>query len=175
MVQSTAEVLEERGTRYGVFMGQARIAQSLHLVLRQGMEMAGKNTFDFAPDELEAMHMIVNKIARIYNGDNHYSDSWRDIAGYATLVADRLDNDSKREQLLLESQNDGAGTETETNRTDNESDTARGDSEQEQDSSAERPSRPTGRTELRWVSVDGETPETEPGVPGAHRQPGCGC
>ena len=89
MVQSINDVLEERGRRYGVFMGQARIAQSLHMVLRQGMEMAGKSPFDFAPDELEAMHMIVNKIARIYNGDNHYSDSWRDIAGYATLVADR--------------------------------------------------------------------------------------
>ena len=102
MVQSVAQVLEERGTRYGVFMGQARIAQSLHLVLRQGMEIAGKNTFDFAPDELEAMHMIVNKIARIYNGDNHYSDSWRDIAGYATLVADRLDNDTQEQKRLAD-------------------------------------------------------------------------
>ena len=100
MVQSVAQVLEERGTRYGVFTGQARIAQSLHIVLRQGMEMAGKNIFDFAPDELEAMHMIVNKIARIYNGDNHYSDSWRDIAGYATLVADRLDNDTQEQKRL---------------------------------------------------------------------------
>ena len=97
MVQSTAEVLEERGTRYGVFMGQARIAQSIHLVLELGMEMAGKSVLDFALDELEAMNMIVNKIARIYNGDNHYSDSWRDIAGYATLVADRLDKEKKLE------------------------------------------------------------------------------
>ena len=102
MVQSVAQVLEERGTRYGVFTGQARIAQSLHIVLRQGMEMAGKNIFDFAPDELEAMHMIVNKIARIYNGDNHYSDSWRDIAGYATLVADRLDNDTQEQKRLAD-------------------------------------------------------------------------
>ena len=99
-MDNITEILHERGTRYGVFMGQARIAQSLHLVLRQGMEMAGKNTFDFAPDELEAMHMIVNKIARIYNGDNHYSDSWRDIAGYATLVADRLDNDTQEQKRL---------------------------------------------------------------------------
>ena len=102
MVQSVAEVLEERGTRYGVFMGQAQIAQSLHIVLRQGMELSGKNTFSFAPDELEAVNMIVNKLARIYNGDPHYSDSWRDIAGYATLVADRLDNDTEQEQKLIE-------------------------------------------------------------------------
>ena len=104
MVQSVAQVLEERGARYGVFAGQARIAQSLHIILRQGMEMAGKNTFDFAPDELEAMHMIVNKIARIYNGDPHYSDSWRDIAGYATLVADRLDNEREEQERLADAE-----------------------------------------------------------------------
>lgn len=102
MVQSINDVLEERGKRYGVFAGQARIAQSLHIILRQGMETAGKNTFDFAPDELEAMHMIVNKIARIYNGDPHYSDSWRDIAGYATLVADRLDNEIEEQERLAD-------------------------------------------------------------------------
>lgn len=116
MARGVDEVLKERGKRYGVFMGQAMIAQSIHIVLRQGMEMAGKNTFDFAPDELEAMHMIVNKIARIYNGDNHYSDSWRDIAGYATLVADRLDKDNAKREELTESQKN-AKEQYERNRT----------------------------------------------------------
>ena len=102
MVQSTTAVLEERGKRYGIFMQQAQIAQSLHIVLEQGMKLTGKTRFSFAPDQLEAVNMIVNKLARIYNGDPNYSDSWRDIAGYATLVADRLDNDNKK---LLESQN----------------------------------------------------------------------
>lgn len=102
MVQSVEQVLEERGTRYGVFMGQARIAQSIHMVLDQAMRMTGKTRFDFAPDQLEAVNMIVNKIARIYNGDNHYSDSWRDIAGYATLVADRLDNDTQEQKRLTD-------------------------------------------------------------------------
>lgn len=93
MVQSTAEVLEERGKRYGKFANQASIAQSIHVVLEQGLERAGKSKFDFHPDELEAVNMIVNKIARIYNGDSHYSDSWRDISGYATLVAERLEGE----------------------------------------------------------------------------------
>lgn len=101
MVQSVEQVLEERGTRYGIFMHQAQIAQSLHIVLEQGMQLSGKTRFSFAPDQLEAVNMIVNKLARIYNGDPHYSDSWRDIAGYATLVADRLD-----EQKLLEDANE---------------------------------------------------------------------
>jgi hypothetical protein len=35
--------------------------------------------------------MVAHKIARIINGDPNYSDSWVDVAGYAKLVADRLD------------------------------------------------------------------------------------
>jgi hypothetical protein len=105
-MMSVEEVLRERGTRYGQFVNQAGIAQGIHSVIEYGMGVSGKTKHkDFHVDELEALHMIVNKIARIVNGDPHYSDSWRDIAGYATLVADRLDNDSK--QNLLESQNDG--------------------------------------------------------------------
>ena len=42
-------------------------------------------------DQLEALDMIAHKIARIINGDPDYADSWHDIAGYAKLVADRLD------------------------------------------------------------------------------------
>ena len=182
MVQSVAEVLEERGTRYGVFTGQARIAQSLHIVLRQGMEMAGKNTFDFAPDELEAMHMIINKIARIYNGDNHYSDSWRDIAGYATLVADRLDNDTQEQKRLTDMkeqyERNRDPRQIEADRSDNESNQTRGDSEPSEDCPTECPCRPTGQPELRRLPVrlevqDGihsSTSETQPGVPGTPRQ-----
>jgi len=179
MVQSTAEVLEERGTRYGVFMGQARIAQSLHIVLRQGMEMAGKNTFDFAPDELEAMHMIVNKIARIYNGDNHYSDSWRDIAGYATLVADRLDNDTQEQKRLADMKE-----QYERNRNPEQIEANRGCDEgcdcerKAEGSEPDSDNRPTGQPELRRLPVrlevqDGihsSTSETQPGVPGTPRQ-----
>jgi hypothetical protein len=34
--------------------------------------------------------MICHKIGRIVNGDPDYFDSWIDVAGYAQLVADRL-------------------------------------------------------------------------------------
>ena len=37
-----------------------------------------------------ALDLICNKIARIVSGDSTYHDSWIDIAGYAKLVADRL-------------------------------------------------------------------------------------
>ena len=176
MAQSVNDVLEERGKRYGVFAGQARIAQSLHIVLRQGMEMAGKNTFDFAPDELEAMHMIVNKIARIYNGDNHYSDSWRDIAGYATLVADGLDNDTQEQKRLADMKE-----QYERNRNPEQIEANRGcdegcDCERKADGSEpDSDNRPTGQPELRRLPVrlevqdgtDTLTSQTQPGVPTA--------
>ena len=186
MVQSVAEVLEERGTRYGVFMGQAQIAQSLHIVLEQGMKLTGKTRFSFAPDELEAINMIINKIGRIYNGDPHYSDSWRDIAGYATLVADRLDNDTEQEQKLIEDrakaqeqyERNRDPRQIEADKSDNESNQTRGDSEPSEDCPTECPCRPTGQPELRRLPVRLEvqdtihraTSETQPGVPGTPRQ-----
>ena len=42
--------------------------------------------------------MICHKIGRIINGDANYEDSWRDIAGYAQLVADRLLEPGKEEK-----------------------------------------------------------------------------
>ena len=158
MVQSTAEVLEERGTRYGVFMGQAQIAQSLHLVLDQGMKLTGKTKFSFAPDQLEAMNMIVNKIARIYNGDPHYSDSWRDIAGYATLVADRLDNDTQEQKRLTDMKEQYERNRTpeqiEANRAVDANPTWEEDIErQAAGTESGVDSRPTGQPELRRLPV----------------------
>ena len=44
-------------------------------------------------DQREALEMIAHKIARILNGDPNYADNWIDIAGYATLVANRLEKE----------------------------------------------------------------------------------
>ena len=77
------EILNERGERYGTFQQQAAISQSLKRV----MFAAERKLED---DQTEALEMIANKIARILNGDPDNVDSWLDIAGYATLVAERL-------------------------------------------------------------------------------------
>lgn len=45
-----------------------------------------------AADQKEALEMIAHKVGRILNGDPNYDDSWIDIAGYATLVAKRLNS-----------------------------------------------------------------------------------
>jgi hypothetical protein len=85
---STDVILEARGNRYGKFSGQAEISQRLKGVVR---EFEAKRGCDLAPDQREALEMVMHKVARIINGDPNYHDSWADIAGYAKLVADRLE------------------------------------------------------------------------------------
>lgn len=48
-----------------------------------------------AADRGQSLEMIQHKVARILNGDPDYPDSWIDIAGYAQLVADRLQGVSR--------------------------------------------------------------------------------
>ena len=79
------DTLEERGARYGAFCDHAEISQELKAVMHDT-----PNWESLRPDQKEALEMIQHKIARILNGDPDYIDSWTDIAGYSTLVADRL-------------------------------------------------------------------------------------
>lgn len=84
---TTTAILNERGSRYGKFADHARIAQTIKFAIQNHM---GAKWHDMRPDQREALEMIAHKIGRIANGDPDYEDSWRDIAGYAQLVADRL-------------------------------------------------------------------------------------
>ena len=113
------DILKQRGTRYGKFIDQANLTQSLKRFVELGIVLSGKDKLDFAADELEAIDMILVKISRIVNGDPHYSDNWRDIAGYATLVADRLDKEKKLEiedgrKRIEEGTGENRGDDTET-------------------------------------------------------------
>ena len=85
-------VLDARGERYGKFADHADISQSLKEVLGEALAARNKK---IANDQLEALEMICHKIARIINGDPNYVDSWVDIAGYAQLVADRLNGTTR--------------------------------------------------------------------------------
>lgn len=80
--------LAERGSRYGTFMGHAKITQHLKKSLWYHMDERKYEAME--PDQIEALEMICHKLGRIVNGDPNYADSWHDIAGYAKLVADRL-------------------------------------------------------------------------------------
>lgn len=88
-----AETLEERGKRYGEFTGHAAVSQSIQEVM---MSHEGGKFWEMENDQKEALTMIAHKIGRIINGDPNYSDSWADIAGYATLVANRLESESNK-------------------------------------------------------------------------------
>ena len=79
---------EERGNRYGLFIGHANVTQDLKRCMRAHLVSRDKKLVD---DQWEALEMIAHKIGRIINGDPDYADSWVDIAGYAKLVADRLE------------------------------------------------------------------------------------
>jgi len=80
-------ILDERATNYGTFFDNARVTQRLKAVAHQ---FAGQNNKTFDADQAEALDLIFTKIGRILNGDPNHIDSWIDIAGYATLVGDRL-------------------------------------------------------------------------------------
>lgn len=87
-VNDVDAMLAERGKRYGTFLGHAHLTQTLKELITVHARQLNKKFF---PDEAEALDMICHKLGRIVNGDPHYADSWRDIAGYAKLVADRLE------------------------------------------------------------------------------------
>lgn len=84
------ETIEERTKLYGDFKDHAQITQDLKMVMRNFKNGAGWD--NLSPTMAEALDMIVHKIGRILNGDPTYADSWHDIAGYATLVEQRLNN-----------------------------------------------------------------------------------
>ena len=78
--------LEERGSRYGKFVDHARVTQELKRTIFSNM-----STNSLADDQAEALEMIAHKIGRIIAGNPAEPDHWRDIAGYAQLVANRLE------------------------------------------------------------------------------------
>ena len=80
---SVDETLAERGSRYGSFEDHAEISQRLMWALKSH---AQRQEVELNEVHSEALQMICHKLGRIVNGDPDYDDSWRDIAGYATLV-----------------------------------------------------------------------------------------
>lgn len=84
------KILAERDSTYGKFENHASISQMLKLVLK-----SEEQWYFLAPDQREALEMIMHKVARIINGNPNYIDSWVDITGYSQLVADRLSSEAE--------------------------------------------------------------------------------
>jgi hypothetical protein len=77
-------ILEERYAKYGSFQDVADRTRMLLAVFPR--------RDDLPPVLSESLHMICNKLARIACGDPMYEDSWRDIAGYAMLATQWLED-----------------------------------------------------------------------------------
>ena len=86
------ETLDERAKDYGKFKDSAALMQGIKRLLA---DHALRHNKTFADDQWEALEMIVHKMARIVNGNSDKVDSWVDIAGYATLIADRLQGNAR--------------------------------------------------------------------------------
>lgn len=88
-------LLDERGAvygGYGKFKDLAEVAQRFKDSLQYFLITRNKY---LAPDQQEALDMIFHKVARIINGDADYVDNWKDIAGYAMLISDRLEGNAR--------------------------------------------------------------------------------
>ena len=82
-------VIEERSKIYGDFKDIARLSQEMKSLMVKA----------YNPDEevvCEGLDMIIHKLARIGSNPDGWKniDSWKDIAGYAKLVSDYLENKS---------------------------------------------------------------------------------
>lgn len=93
-MSSIDATLSERGQRYGEFENHAEHSLTIKALLFTLLGEEKAKTLK--ADQVEALNMIAHKLARITNGDPHYDDSWRDIAGYAQLVANRLAKDAAK-------------------------------------------------------------------------------
>jgi hypothetical protein len=86
-VSGVDKVLDTRAHQYGSFMQSSDTAIRIKGIMHNAV---ARNEVHLYPDQLQALDMIATKISRIVNGNPNHTDSWTDIAGYATLVADRL-------------------------------------------------------------------------------------
>jgi hypothetical protein len=86
------QTLDERAKDYGRFKDSAALMQGIKRLLA---DHARRHDKTFADDQWEALEMIVHKMARIVNGNPDKVDHWVDIAGYAKLIADRLQGNAR--------------------------------------------------------------------------------
>lgn len=82
------KILNERGLRYGKFVDVAKASKDIQTAVWS--QVPDQKMTSLMPDQVVAIDMICHKIARIVVGNPDYQDNWVDIAGYAQLVADRL-------------------------------------------------------------------------------------
>lgn len=79
------DTLAERAKTHGDYADHAHFTQAFKDTFRSGRAWE-RMTYH----QRETLDMIAHKLGRILAGDPGFHDHWHDIAGYATLTADRL-------------------------------------------------------------------------------------
>jgi hypothetical protein len=85
MSQYNNAILNEREKTHGDYGENARTAQDLKSVLR-----AGANWNELSLAQRESLDLICTKLGRILSGNPHEADHWKDLAGYASLIEERI-------------------------------------------------------------------------------------
>ncbi len=83
------DIILERAQTHGEYYTTSKISQDIKGVLRGYLD-------NLDHDMVESIEMIANKLGRILSGDSTHIDSWQDIAGYAQLIVDRLEEDERK-------------------------------------------------------------------------------
>lgn len=81
----TAALIAERGKTHGDFGANADTAQAIKSAIR-----SAPNWNALSGRQQEALDLIATKIGRIMSGNPNERDHWRDVSGYAELVASKL-------------------------------------------------------------------------------------
>lgn len=79
-------MLAERGSRYGDYASMAEVIQSIKQLFRAQLVWG-----TLSAAQQETFEMFAVKMGRLLNGDPDDIDSWKDIAGYATVMMQTLE------------------------------------------------------------------------------------
>ena len=79
------DTLDEREKSHGSYAEHAEITQALKWQMRQS-----KGWIKLDAEQMESLDMFAHKIGRILAGNPNFVDTWRDIAGYSTLICNSL-------------------------------------------------------------------------------------
>jgi hypothetical protein len=80
--------LNARAQTHGDYSQHAEVTQALKRVMH-----GAPNWGRLSPAHAEALDMVAHKIGRILAGDPNTHDHWHDLAGYATLAANRVERE----------------------------------------------------------------------------------
>lgn len=84
MTNNIRDILSARQNTHGDYTDHARVTQNIKHMMRES-----PNWTRLHADQIETLEMLAHKIGRVLAGDNNFPDHWDDMAGYATLSADR--------------------------------------------------------------------------------------